>query len=149
MNTKEQLYAFCHRFLNDRFNIISTRIQQIQKSLETETKSSAGDKHETGRAMLQLEREKAGNQLLEVQKQLEVFAKVNVSSLSEIARLGSLVKTDKANYFLAVSAGLIIIDAINYYAVSISSPIGKAILGKSTSHVITFNGTTQKIIEVL
>ena len=149
MNTKEQLYAFCHRFLNDRFNIISTRIQQIQKSLETETKSSAGDKHETGRAMLQLEREKAGNQLLEVQKQLEVFAKVNVSSRSEIARLGSLVKTDKANYFLAVSAGLIIVDAINYYAVSISSPIGKAILGKSTSHVITFNGTTQKIIEVL
>ncbi len=149
MTIKEQLYHHCEDFLERRFITATERIQNIQKSLESETKSSAGDKHETGRAMLQLEREKTGNQLLEIQKQKEIFAKVSISNTSKIACLGSLVTTNKGSYFLAVSAGLIKIDAINYYAVSINSPIGKAILGKSRDDLFSFNGVHQKIVDVL
>lgn len=149
MTIKEELYYYCEDFLERRFITATERIQNIQKSLESETKSSAGDKHETGRAMLQLEREKTGNQLIEIQKQKEIFAKVSISNISKIACLGSLVTTNKSSYFLAVSAGLITIDAINYYAVSVNSPIGKAILGKSASSVISFNGVTQTIVEIL
>lgn len=149
MTIKEQLYRYCEDFLERRFKAVTERIQNIQKSLESETKSSAGDKHETGRAMLQLEREKAGNQLLEIQKQKEIFAKVSILNTSKIACLGSLVTTKKGNYFLAVSAGLISIDAINYYAVSINSPIGKAILGKSKDDLFSFNGVHKKIVDVL
>ncbi len=149
MDIKEQLHAYCQDFLNDRFTTVSFRIEQIQRSLESETKSSAGDKHETGRAMLQLEREKAGNQLLEVKNQLAIFAKVNVFTSTGVASLGSIVKTNKGNYFLAVSAGLIIVNSVNYYAVSLSSPIGKAILGKTVADVITFNGITQTINKII
>ena len=68
LETKENLYLQCVHFVEKRFNTIQNTINEIQESLTSETKSSAGDKHETGRAMLQLEREKAGNQLAEIQK---------------------------------------------------------------------------------
>ena len=41
-------------------------MKEIKEALFEEIKSSVGDKHETGRAMLQLEREKVGNQFYEV-----------------------------------------------------------------------------------
>ena len=71
LKIKENLYLQCVDFVENRFQTIQKTIDEIQESLTSETKSSAGDKHETGRAMLQLEREKAGNQLAEIQKTKE------------------------------------------------------------------------------
>ena len=70
LRIKEVLYASCIDFIEDRLETIQRTINDIQGSLTSETKSSAGDKHETGRAMLQLEREKSGVQLNEIQKVL-------------------------------------------------------------------------------
>jgi transcription elongation GreA/GreB family factor len=148
MTLKEELYIYCAQFLEERFSAVVNRIEGIQESLQSETKSSAGDKHETGRAMLQLEREKAGNQLLDINKQKELFAKVSTDSASQVACLGSLVTTDKGNYYLAISAGLITIQGHKYYAISTNSPIGSIILGKVKGAVFSFNGINQKIIEI-
>jgi len=148
INVKEELYKACKLFIDDRLQTVFDRIANIQESLKSETKSSAGDKHETGRAMLQLEREKAGNQLAEIQKQQEQFSRVAIEGICDVARLGSVVITDKAAYFLAISVGAIIIDAKTYYAISPSSPIGKVLLGKKTDEMFTFSGVTQKIKEI-
>ena len=59
MTIKQELYKLCLEYVENRFQTIQNTIKEIQESLGSETKSSAGDKHETGRAMLQLEREKA------------------------------------------------------------------------------------------
>ena len=148
MTLKEELYIYCEQFLEERFSAVVNRIEGIQESLQSETKSSAGDKHETGRAMLQLEREKAGNQLLDINKQKELFSKVSTDSASQVACLGSLVTTDKGNYYLAISTGLITIQGHKYYAISTNSPIGSIILGKVKGAVFSFNGINQKIIEI-
>ena len=68
LKIKEALHASCVGFVEDRLETIQKTIQDIQMSLTSETKSSAGDKHETGRAMLQLEREKAGINCLKFKK---------------------------------------------------------------------------------
>lgn len=60
MSLKEELYELCVDFVDSRLSTIQQTIESNQKALTSETKSSAGDKHETGRAMLQLEMEKAG-----------------------------------------------------------------------------------------
>lgn len=149
MIVKEELYEACKSFLNGRLNTVIERIANIQESLQSETKSSAGDKHETGRAMLQLEREKAGNQLLDIQKQQELFSRVAIDTSSDVARLGSLVTTDKGVYFLAISVGVITIDAKTYYAISPSSPIGNVLLGKKIGEEFSFNGrASQRIKEI-
>jgi len=148
MTVKEQLYEACKVFLDDRLQAVLGRIANIQESLKSETKSSAGDKHETGRAMLQLEREKAGNQLADIQKQQELFSRVTIDTFSDIARLGSIIITDNGAYFLAISVGAITIDAKTYYAISPSSPIGKILLGKKNGEEFTFNGITQQIKDI-
>lgn len=142
MTVKEQLYEECKKFLYGRLNTVVERIANIQESLQSETKSSAGDKHETGRAMLQLEREKAGNQLSDIEKQQELFSKVTIDASSEVARLGSLITTDNGAYFLAISVGAIIINTNTYYAISPSSPIGRILLGKKEKDVLVFNNKT-------
>ena len=61
MVLKEDLLKQCVLFVNDKLEIIETIMSENRKALEQESKSSAGDKHETGRAMLHLEMEKASN----------------------------------------------------------------------------------------
>ena len=148
MTVKEQLHKECKQFLDSRFLAVTGRIENIQESLQSETKSSAGDKHETGRAMLQLEREKAGNQLKDIQVQQERFSKVNIHSKFHVVCLGSLVKTNVSTYFIAISVGKIIINDITYFAISPSSPIGQMLLGKAVGDVFVFNNKKQEILEI-
>jgi hypothetical protein len=107
--------------------------------LFSETKSSAGDKHETSRAMLQLEMEKASQQLTSVNQLKTVLDKINITKTLHLICLGSLIVTTKGFYFLAISAGKITIDSVDYYAVSINSPIGQQLLGKKVGDKISFN----------
>ncbi len=145
---KLSLYQFCRAFIDERSSRIQSQIKGLQTALDSETKSSAGDKHETGRAMLQLEREKLGQQLAEVQDLDRVMQKIDISTKKTAAALGSLVKTTKSNYFLAISAGEFKSgDSLNY-CVSLNTPIGIMLLGKTVGDSIGFNGSVLKILEI-
>jgi len=134
--------------VESRLNHIKKRIASIQDSLNSETKSSAGDKHETGRAMLHLEREKSGTQLAAVQKLQKTLSKINISSPSTTSRLGSLVETSQGIYFLSISIGEISIDNKSYFAIATNTPIGKLLLGKKVGDSYTFNGKSFKIEKI-
>lgn len=144
MNLKEELYKQCEAFIENRFKNIEATINEIQKALTAETKSTAGDKHETGRAMLQLEREKAGNQLAEAQKIKETLVKIDITKSSSIVSLGSIVYTSNLNYFIAISAGELKIENKIYFAISPSTPIGQLLLGKTVGDLVIFRN--QKFI---
>ena len=148
MKLKEQLYYLCKSYVNDRLETIEDILSSNQKALQTETKSSAGDKHETGRAMLQLEMEKAGQQLVGVSQMNTILAKIDFLNTSKKARLGSVIHTDSANYFLAVSAGKLTVCGIDFFAISLSSPIGKLLLGKEEKEVVVFNGKSFRITKI-
>ena len=146
---KQNLYLQCEAFINNRLNTIQSTIKEIQESLLSETKSSAGDKHETGRAMLQLEREKAGNQLAEIQKIKEGFSKIDISKTAKTVGLGSLVYTSNANYFIGISAGELTADNTKFYAISPTTPIGQLLLGKTVGNHIVFREQKFIIKEVV
>ena len=148
LETKENLYMQCVHFVEKRFNTIQNTINEIQESLTSETKSSAGDKHETGRAMLQLEREKAGNQLAEIQKIKENLAKIDISNTSKLIGLGSVVYTNKSNYFIAISAGELKVENKLFYAISPNTPMGQLLLGKSVGNDVVFREQKFKIEQV-
>jgi len=137
---KDKLYNFCTSYVNDRIARIQKNISGIQESLISETKSSAGDKHETGRAMLQLEREKLGNQLAEAEKMKKLLSKVNIKNKYIIAGLGSLVYTTKSNYFIGISAGEFKNKENQAYCISPHTPIGKLLAGKKAGEIVVFNG---------
>jgi hypothetical protein len=138
ISVKEELYNTCAEFVENRLLKIQSTISDIQTSLLSETKSSAGDKHETGRAMLQLEREKAGQQLAEIQNIKAQFSRIDIERSSDIVGLGSLVFTKKRNFFIAISAGGLIVNKEVFYAISPKTPIGQLLMGKSVGAQISF-----------
>ncbi|MGJ8548350.1 3-oxoacyl-ACP synthase [Winogradskyella wichelsiae] len=149
MIIKEALYNACLEFVDNRLLTVNKAISDIQYSLESETKSSAGDKHETGRAMLQLEREKAGHQLSEIENQKQILHKINIESKHNKVAFGSVVKTSTSNYFIAISAGEIMIDNMSYYAISAATPIAQLLLSKSVGDEIEFRDQKYIIETVL
>jgi transcription elongation GreA/GreB family factor len=146
---KQQLYLKCVQSCNNRLEVVKNSIEEIQESLTSETKSSAGDKHETGRAMLQLEREKAGNQLAEIQKLQEILSKIDVTKTSKTVCLGSVVLTSSSNYFIAISAGEIILEEQKFFAISQNTPIGKLLIGKQSGDLVSFREQEFKVDAVL
>jgi transcription elongation GreA/GreB family factor len=149
VSLKEQLFLACRDFISKKRLVIENVISEIETSLQSETKSSAGDKHETGRAMLQLEREKAGNQLAEIDKQEELLSKIDISKANTTVSLGSVVFTTEASYFLAIGVGEIIVDNRKFYAVSTKAPISQALLGKRVDDNIVFRNRKFKIIHLI
>ncbi|WP_289037615.1 3-oxoacyl-ACP synthase [uncultured Zobellia sp.] len=148
MIKKEQLHQFCTTFVIERVARIQKNIEDIQTSLSSETKSSAGDKHETGRAMLQLEREKLGQQLAEAEKMKQTLSKVPKEASKTVVGLGSWVVTSKADYYLAISAGEFKSEGKSVYCISAATPIAQLLFGKEQGASTTFNGQEIKIIEI-
>ena len=73
--------------------------KSFQESLDSETKSSAGDKYETGRAMVQIELEKNQaqyNKFLKLKNELKQIDPIVIKSKIEY---GSIVVTNNGNFF--------------------------------------------------
>jgi transcription elongation GreA/GreB family factor len=149
VSLKEQLFLECKAFLSKRRLVIENLISEIEISLQSETKSSAGDKHETGRAMLQLEREKLGKQLAENDILKEVISKIDITKSNSLVGLGSLVYTTDTCYFIAIGVGEVVIDNQKFYIVSTKAPISQALLGKRIGDNIVFREGKDKIINLI
>lgn len=145
---KEEILKKCKERINTQIHNIEKTIASNRKALESETKSSAGDKHETGRAMLQLEMEKASQQFTSVNQMYQIINRISKEVNTEIISLGSVVKTSFQYYFLSVSIGEIKVDDQVYYAVSPKSPIGNLLLGKRVGDEVVFNGIKIEILEI-
>ena len=149
LEVKKHIYNYCLEFVESRLKTIKNAFLDLQQSLDSETKSSAGDKHETGRAMLQIELEKAGKQLLEIQKTKDILKKTDITKSSEIICLGSLVFTSKSNYFIAISAGNISIDDQQFYTISMDTPMGQLLTAKRIGDEVFFRDEKIKIKNVV
>lgn len=145
---KSQLLNHCNTQVENRYSKISHTIAGIEESLFEESKSSAGDKHETGRAMLQIDRENAGRQLMEIEKVALLLKKIDVNTTSDYARLGSLVYTDKFIYFVSISIGTVSLENKEYLCIALNSPVGLLISGKKKGGEFTLNGVQYKIKNV-
>ena len=148
MMLKTQLYELCVEFVETRLQTVIQTIKSNQQALTSETKSSVGDKHETARAMFQLEIEKAGQQLSSIQQMKKTLTKIDLTSSSEIISLGSLVETNLGNFFLSISAGRLTMGNRIFYAISTSSPIGQLLLGQTQGSELVWNGRKTNIYRI-
>lgn len=146
---KEELLNQCQAFVDIRLKTFQKNRESIQESLLSETKSSAGDKHETGRAMLQLGLEKMSKALTETQNRQQVLDKIDITKNNSRVVLGSVVYTSTHNYFIAISCGELQFEDESFYAVSIQTPIGKELLGKEIGDSISFRNERIEILQVI
>jgi len=145
---KEELLKFCRNFVEERTARLKKQSDGLQESLSSETKSSAGDKHETGRAMVQLEQEKLAQQLQELEATRSILHKIKIDAPSGKIRLGSCVETSMAHYFIAISAGVFEQAGEKFYCISTSAPIAQLLMGKEKGDTFVFNGNTHQITKV-
>jgi transcription elongation GreA/GreB family factor len=123
-------------------------MEAAQESANSESKSSAGDKYETGRAMAQLERDRHAQLLAEAKKLDQELTRLNVEKEYTTVQPGSLVTTNRGAFFISISAGKLTIDGIEYFAISPASPIGTVLAGRKTGESVTFNKLTYQIERV-
>ncbi len=145
---KEQLLEFCREYLKNKEQSLLEQQEELQESLTKETKSSAGDKYETGRAMLQLEREKLGFRLHELEKSKNTLSQVKIHTNKDRITVGSLFWTDKHCYFIAISAGKCKIQESTVFCISAQTPIALQALGKQLGQTFIINGVTHIVTKL-
>jgi len=132
---------------------IAEKIQKFEKLIEetrasnNDTKSSMGDKYETGREMLQQEINNLQRQLNESLNQQSIIQKISSDPSSKVQN-GALVKTDKGLFYISASAGEIMVDQQKIMTVSAESPLAKAMYGLTENQSFSVNNVTQKIVKV-
>ena len=131
-----------------KIQVSEKMMNDAQDSANNETKSSAGDKFETGRAMMHMERDKNAKQLSEA-KRLQLFlSQIKPERIFDKVAFGSVVETTFGNYFISIAAGRIIIDEKKYFAISPQAPLAKDLLQKQIGDEISFNNQPVKILNV-
>ena len=121
---------------------------EANESVVNETKGSAGDKHETARAMAQIEVENAGKILKEAENNLDFFKSIPLNP-SEKASLGSLIKTNFETFYISLGLGKISFLQEAVFCLNLNSPIGKNLVGKKIGDEFIFNNKSYLIIEIL
>ena len=142
------LYNHCIKKLAQSLEVLEIRKAEIALALESESKSSAGDKHETGRAMIQLEREKLGDQIKKAEKNRATLLQLKQYKSSGIVRFGSAIQTNKANYYIAIATDSCTIKSTLFHSISPQSPVGTQLLGKKVGDQLVFNAITSTITAV-
>ena len=98
--------------------------------------------------MAQLEIGKNTVQLREAGRLLGMLQAIHVDLSSEIVIPGSLVKTNKGDFYISISIGLIKLKQNQYCIIAPDSPIGKLFMGKKVRDVISWNKTQYQITEI-
>ncbi len=121
-------------------------MQELVTHAANDSKSSAGDKHETGRAMMQQAQEQLGKQLQEAEMKRASLARIQTLSSTDVIGEGSLVKTNENTLLLAAPLGKIHFEEKDVFVISMQSPLAQALKGKKSGDTIIFQ---QKQINIL
>lgn len=142
---KHKLYAHCRQVVEERIVAAKNTIAEAQKAAEQETKSSAGDKYETGREMLQQEQNKASLQLMELLKLKKVLDELNPARVSTQVEAGCLLQTDKGNFYFSVSLGQLSLEGQVFMVISPVAPLAQLLAGKKAGEQVQLNGRTYSL----
>ncbi len=144
---KEKIHDSCVRYVRERMETALLAIASVQAAGEEDTKSSAGDKYETGREMMKQEIERHQQLLAQAQQMEEVLEKISLEQRI-ITGPGSLVQTDEGLFYLAIGIGKLTVDEEEVFVLSPSAPVGKLLIGKRAGDTFSFNTRTYKVLKI-
>jgi hypothetical protein len=145
---KERLLAECKRYVASRISTANESMVNAQQAANEEGKSSVGDKYETGRAMMQIERDKAARQLDEALKLKNIIDQISTEMGTEKIMLGSLVITNSKKIFISIGIGKLFLDDEEFLVVAPGSPLGKQLMGLEVNDETMFNNERLTILEI-
>ena len=145
---KIDLYNLAQKLVASKIKENTESLAALKESVGSETKSTAGDKHETGRAMMHLEQEKVMRQLSNNQKLKEMIGRINPETSDESVRLGALVITNQVRFYVIAGLGQFDLNDEKYYLVSYQSDLVQAFKNKEKGDMVHFKGQSHRIEEI-
>ncbi|MCE4565357.1 GreA/GreB family elongation factor [Maribellus sp. CM-23] len=147
-NIKALILEELNKIIREKTDLLEQTIKAAKESRDNETKSSVGDKYETGRAMVQMELEKSQAQLAQTENLKTSLSRIDPNSRFTSIEFGSLVVTSQGTYFFSIAHGKIVLDKEVIFCLSPVSPVGKLLAGKKAGDEVQFQGKEIKIIRV-
>ncbi len=140
MKLKQKIYDHYLQLIQDKVAILQKVLDDLKESGANETKSTAGDKHETALAMLQIEQANKRAQLQEVLAQKAALEKIDPTLSASMIVNGSLIKTNRGYLFMSTALGKASVDNMAVIALSPQSPLGQKLMGLKTKDTASING---------
>ena len=148
VSIKQSIKSEVLRQLVLKIEDITSAVNSLIESRDTNTKSSAGDKHETSRAKIQIEIDQLSKQLSHVQWQKNNLSNMDINQIHNVADVGSLIKTDKGYFLISIGWGRVQIRDEYYFVISVGSPIGRLLQNKKKGDSVQFRNTTYDILSI-
>ncbi|HMQ42931.1 MAG TPA: hypothetical protein PKC63_01110 [Mariniflexile sp.] len=148
MTTKQKLLQICNERVNKRINDYKEEVNLIKESIASSDKSSSED-DDAGHGKLLNDLEKNMAYLNDAKKTKEYLSTIKTNIDSKDAMLGSIVKTNIMNFYIATSIGKIELDDAVFYAISVNSPIGQLLINKTVNAQFEFNQNKYVISEII
>jgi len=145
---KDRLKQFCQQQIEQRMTAAKKAVGDAQESANSEEKSSAGDKYETGRAMGHLQKDMHARQLSEHIKELSALQSVNTSVLYDHACAGACIETAQQLFFIAAGLGKQQVDGKEIIFLSPHAPLAGILQNKKQGDGFVFNRATVVIKNV-
>lgn len=145
---KQDIHQSCLEKLGKTIQQLEKSIQDIQTAANEETKSSAGDKYETGRAMMQQEKDKLMARLETNLTQRNQLQQLKPNRSSTRAERGSLVQTNEGYFYLATALGKIVWGDHKCFVISMGSPLAQALLNRKKGDHFNFQGRKIQILDI-
>jgi transcription elongation GreA/GreB family factor len=148
MKLKQKIYNHYLQVIQGKVTMLQKVLDDLKESGANETKSTAGDKHETALAMLQIEQANTRTQLQEALNQQAALEKINPELSANSILNGSLIKTNRGYLFMSIASGKAVVDEIAVIALSPQSPLGQKLMGLKAGETAAINNV-EYIIELI
>lgn len=146
---KLELFRALSQRIDESIATLQHDIRELQVSANEETKSSAGDKYETGRAMVQIEIERLGFQLQEKIRSKQLLTTFQIDQSYAQVQSGAIAETSAGNFFFLINGGGdFIVDGRTYMIVSIQAPLGTLLSGRRPGDEVTLNNRRISVTDV-
>ncbi|WP_194852009.1 transcription elongation factor [Nonlabens antarcticus] len=149
LSLKSQIHQHCIDLVQAQLDTIQSSLDQLMEAKNSETKSSAGDKYETGMAMIQNQEELYRRQQAEAKGRMNHLKSIDPEKVMIAADKGALIKSDLGFFYLAVGIGKVTMNKQEVFVLSLESPLGKSLKGKRKGDPIIFNGKNSIIENIL
>lgn len=148
-SVKQHLFDQLMIWFDQRLSGIRQQLEAAQEAANNETKSSAGDKYETERAMQQLNKEMYSKQLSAAIQDKETAIQLLKNFKPGMVGAGALVYTSSGNFFIISGQGKVSLDGQDYYVVAPNAPVALELKGKKIGDEFRFQNKIQKIVSIL
>ena len=145
---KEEIKTICIQRLEDKIDAFQVIIEEMTKDAQSDAKSSAGDKHETGLSRLHIEQENLSKKIEESIVLRDIVKKIDATKVSSQVEFGSIVKINSNYLFISAALPKIVFEDLSILAISVDAPISKELLGKKLYDTFFFNKNEFKINEL-